>query len=209
MSIRTILSVVLGNIAGMPQSASHTRSDVQRNRRALLEAAQELLSTRGDVPMYEIARHAGVGQATLYRHFPDRRALLGAIAEEVLDGLEADAAAIPPGPDALATFLHRLVASMLRTHTLVQLAVAESADPREPGSLLHDLVQRLLGMVAVFVGQATAAGTLRPDVTADDVLIVLGMVKGVVDGVPVEEREAAAARALDFALHGILVAPPR
>jgi AcrR family transcriptional regulator len=190
-----------------PASAA-VRSDVQRNRRALLDAARQLLAVRGDVPMYEVARRAGVGQATLYRHFPDRRALIAAVAEEVLDAVEEEAAAIPPGPGALEALLRLIVASMVRTHALLQVVEDESSNPREPGTLLHGLVQRLLGMVAERFAPAKAAGVLRQDLTVDDVMLVLGMAKGVIEGLPADERDAASARALELALHGIL-APRR
>ena len=190
-----------------PASAA-VRSDVQRNRRALLDAARQLLAVRGDVPMYEVARRAGVGQATLYRHFPDRRALIAAVAEEVLDTVEEEAATIPPGPGALEALLRLIVASMVRTHALLQVVEDESSNPREPGTLLHGLVQRLLGMVAERFAPAKAAGVLRQDLTVDDVMLVLGMAKGVIEGLPADERDAASARALELALHGIL-APRR
>lgn len=191
-----------------PASAA-VRSDVQRNRRALLDAARQLLAVRGDVPMYEVARRAGVGQATLYRHFPDRRALIAAVAEEVLDAVEEEAAAIPPGPGALEALLRLIVASMVRTHALLQVVEDESSNPREPGTLLHGLVQRLLGMVAERFAPAKAAGVLRQDLTVDDVMLVLGMAKGVIEGLPADERDPASARALELALHGILAPPQR
>lgn len=159
--------------------------------------------------MYEIARRAGVGQATLYRHFPDRGALVAAVAEEVLDAVEEEAArVIPPGPRALEAFLRLLVASMVRTHALLQVVVEESSNPREPGSLLHGLVQRLLGMVAEHFAKAQEAGMLRTGVTLDDMMLVLGMAKGAMEGLPADEREAASARAIELALHGILAPSP-
>src|SRR6201999_3204489 len=56
------------------------RADARRNYEALLDAADEIFSRRGpDAPLDEIARRAGVGNATLYRHFPSRRDLLVAV----------------------------------------------------------------------------------------------------------------------------------
>ncbi len=198
------------HVSPTPPASAAVRSDVQRNRRALLAAARQLLAVRGDVPMYEVARRAGVGQATLYRHFPDRRALIAAVAEEVLDEVEEEAAAtIPPGPRALEALLRLIVASMVRTHALLQVVEDESSNPREPGTVLHGLVQRLLGMVAERFAPAKAAAVLRQDLTVDDVMLVLGMVKGVIEGLPADERGAASARALELALHGILASPQR
>jgi len=60
------------------------RKDAQRNREAILSAAKELFATSADVPMYEIARAAGIGQGTLYRHFADRRSIAIALFDEAL-----------------------------------------------------------------------------------------------------------------------------
>ena len=60
-------------------SETPLRKDAQRNREAILAAARELFAESADVPMYEIARRAGVGQATLYRNFPDRRNLAASL----------------------------------------------------------------------------------------------------------------------------------
>src|SRR4051812_23662664 len=69
------------------------RRDAARSRRAIIDAAGRLLGERGGtVPLYEVGRAARVGQATLYRHFPDRSALLAAVFEERLEELEAVAA---------------------------------------------------------------------------------------------------------------------
>lgn len=185
-------------------AASHRRSDAQRNRRALLEAARELVAERGDVAFYEIARRARVGQATLYRHFPDRRALLGALAEEVLDELEAETERHGPAPDALEAFLACFVRSLLATRALVQLLAEESSSPPRPGSVLHEVAERLVAMVEVIVRRSAEAGRLRDGVGAADVMLVLGMLKGVVDATAPEERDAAAERALELALRGVL-----
>src|SRR5690349_15036208 len=68
------------------------RRDAQRNRAAILEAAAEVLTrSEGFALMPEIARRAGVGQATLYRHFADRHALLAAVIGHQLELLEAAA----------------------------------------------------------------------------------------------------------------------
>ncbi len=187
------------------------RSDVQRNRRALLQAAHELFAAGRDVPMYEVARRAGVGQATLYRHFPDRLSLLAALAEEALAGLEEQARAIPPGPGALAAVL-RLVAGVLaRSGAFTEVLQEEekgSGRP-EPGSLLHRLMERVLALVAGPLQQAKAAGAISGDFQAEDVVLVLAMVKGALDaaGPAPAERAAVADRAVDLALYGLLARP--
>jgi len=64
----------------MTETERHLRSDALRNRRALLDAAAEVLCERGlDVPVTEIAQRAGVGRATLFRNFPSKQDLIAAI----------------------------------------------------------------------------------------------------------------------------------
>ena len=196
----------------LPHGGSHggsfgsaVRSDVERNHGALLEAARALLSERPDVPLYEIARRAGVGQATLYRHFPDRMALVGAIAAEVLDEVEAEAAASAPGgPEGLGVLLELVVSAMVRSGALLQLVDDEPSVAEQPGTVTYELVRRLLEMVGGRFDGAKAAGALRADASLDDVVLVLGMVKGVIRSVAPERRAPAASRALDLALRGLM-----
>jgi len=66
------------------------RSDAKRNRVRLVASARELFAAHGvDVPAREVARHAGVGVGTLYRHFPERADLVDAVLEESFDELIA------------------------------------------------------------------------------------------------------------------------
>jgi AcrR family transcriptional regulator len=60
------------------------RTDAQRNRESILVAARELFAESAEVPRCEVARKAGVGQATLYRNFPDHRDLVAALLDEYL-----------------------------------------------------------------------------------------------------------------------------
>lgn len=183
------------------------RSDVQRNRRALLAAGRELFESRRDVPLYEVAKRAGVGQATLYRHFPDRRALVLALVDEQIDQFEAEAAAtVPLGPGSFVALVGLLIAGLSRSHALIALLddEGETGGAREPGTAVYGFTQRLLAVVEPHFEQARADGRVRPDLQLNDVLLVLGMVEGVAQSAPPDQREELTARALDLALHGIL-----
>src|ERR1700745_2083307 len=98
------------------------RKDAQRNREAILEAARELFADCADVPMYEVARRAGVGQATLYRNFPDRRDLAAALLLEEMERTEQLAAEHAGDPDAFFVLLRNLVGTLARVHTLGERA---------------------------------------------------------------------------------------
>ena len=200
--------------SGIPAQADHPpalRSDVLRNRRALLQAAHELFAAGRDVPMYEVARRAGVGQATLYRHFPDRLSLLAALAEEALASLEEQVRALPPGPDALAAVLRLVAGALARSGAFTEvLQEEEKGGGRcDPGSLLHRMIERVLTLVAGPLEQAKAAGVISADLGRQDIVLVLAMVKGALDaaGPAPAERVAVADRAVDLALWGLLARP--
>lgn len=83
----------------MPERA--TRSDARRNRDALLAAARDVFARAGaDAPIEDVARAAGVGKGTLYRHFPTREHLFAAILQESVDALRDLARALLEAPDA-------------------------------------------------------------------------------------------------------------
>ena len=105
------------------------RADARDNRRKLIQAARDVLIDRGPAaPLEEIARRAGTGIATLYRHFPDRQAL---IRDVILDALHAtndearQAAAEEPDPfRALARYMHRAID--VRTAAVIPALLAEA-----------------------------------------------------------------------------------
>src|SRR5689334_13365385 len=69
--------------ASMERPRRVLRSDAERNRASILQAFTELLASDGaDVPLYRVAQRAGVGQATLYRHFPERTLLAVAVFDQ-------------------------------------------------------------------------------------------------------------------------------
>lgn len=81
------------------------RKDALRSRRAILDAARELYRDDAEASFAEIAHHAGLGQATVYRHFADRRAILVELVEEDMAELEERLAPETIGPDSLEHML--------------------------------------------------------------------------------------------------------
>jgi AcrR family transcriptional regulator len=176
------------------------RKDAQRNREAILTAAREMFAQSGDVPMYEIAKRAGVGQATLYRNFPDRGAIISAIFAEVLDHIEGVAAEHAEDPDAFFVILQSIAESQAYFHALIDCLNQDgnrTSRLEEPRKRLTNLLRRPLR-------DAKAAGTLRRDLTTDDVLLVLIMIDGALTSSTNRRRQAtAAARALTLVLDGL------
>ncbi|MGF7236288.1 MAG: TetR/AcrR family transcriptional regulator [Frankia sp.] len=177
------------------------RRDARRNREAILAAAKELFAESGEVPMCEIARRAGVGQATLYRHFPDREAVAAALAAEQLDRLERLAASRAGDPDAFFVVLRGIVDGQARCHGGLHDILRESPNAR---SGLDGFNQRLVELLRHPIRDAKAAGTLRPDLTVDDVVLVMAMVHGALDAIADPSgRAAAAGRALALTIDGL------
>jgi AcrR family transcriptional regulator len=181
-------------------SQTPRRKDAQRNREAILAAARELFAECADVPMYEVARRAGVGQATLYRNFPDRRDLAAALLAESMDRTERLAADHAGDPDAFFVLLRHIVDKISRFHGLGELAREDAC----VGSELHLRRQRFGELLKEPLRAAKAAGTVRCDVTIDDVFLMVLMVRGAIEGADgPAERAAAASRALALLLDGL------
>jgi AcrR family transcriptional regulator len=179
----------------MPQ-----RRDARRNREAILEAARELFAESGDVAMYEVARRAGVGQATLYRNFPDRDALIAALSLEWLDSLERVGAERAGDPDGFFVLLRAIVESQAQFHGLVDCA-------KEPSALASELElaqQRLAQLIAGALRDAKSAALVRDDLSLEDVFLVMAMVEGALSReADAAGRRVAAARVLALALDGL------
>jgi AcrR family transcriptional regulator len=176
------------------------RKDALRNREAILEAARELFAESADVPMYEIARRAGVGQATLYRNFPDRRNLAAAVVTEHMERTERLAAEHAGDPDAFFVLLRDIVESMAASRALGELAREDDC----LGSALERRRRRLAELMHEPLRAAKAAGTLRRDLTSDDVFLVLSMIKGAVERADsAAARAAAASRGLALVVDGL------
>jgi AcrR family transcriptional regulator len=176
------------------------RKDAQRNREAILAAARELFAECAEVPMYEVARRAGVGQATLYRNFPDRRDLAAALLLEEMEQTEHLAGEHAGDPDAFFVLLRNIVNTIARFHALGELAREDTC----LGSELQLRRRRLRELLAEPLRAAKAAGTVRCDVTMDDVFLLVLMVRGAIDGADGPSgRAAAASRALALVLDGL------
>lgn len=184
----------------MATATEPRRKDAQRNREAILAAARELFADCAEVPMYEIARRAGVGQATLYRNFPDRRNLAAAVLAEHMERTERLAVEHADDPDAFFVLLRDIVETMATSRAVGQLAREDEC----LGSALERRRTRLVELIQEPLRVAKAAGTVRRDLTIDDVFLVLSMIKGAVERADgAAARAAAASRAFALVLDGL------
>jgi AcrR family transcriptional regulator len=147
------------------------RADAQRNRDALVEVAAAAFARDGiDASLEEIARTAGVGIGTLYRHFPNRDTLLEAVFRRNVDDIAAQADELldtMPGDQALAEWMNRFVRYVATKKGLAgHLKSVVSADAEifaYSHAKMDDVMKRL-------VDAAIAEGSIRRDVDYQDVL---------------------------------------
>jgi AcrR family transcriptional regulator len=148
------------------------RADARRNRSAITTAALRLAGERGEaVSMEDIAREAGVGVGTLYRHFPDRRALLEDIAVDTLRELAAATRAevgATPAWEALLRVVDHCVALPL---ALIKSLV--TGEPERPE--LSRLEAEVNALIAEIAADAQREGDLRADVPPAEVVRVLNV----------------------------------
>ena len=165
-----------------------------------MAAGRELFADCADVPMYEVARRAGVGQATLYRNFPDRRDLAAALLLEEMERTEQLALDHAGDPDAFFVLLRHIVETIARFYPLGELAREDTC----VGSALQTRRRRLRELLQEPLRAAKAAGTVRCDLTIDDVFLLVLMLRGAIDAAEGPAgRAAAASRALALLLNGL------
>ncbi|MER6029872.1 helix-turn-helix domain-containing protein [Streptomyces sp. NPDC001851] len=172
-----------------PQPA--LRADARRNYERLVSAAREVFAARGvDVPMDDIARHAGVGNATLYRRFPTREALLQAVHRDQIEALYArsqELLAARSPDEGLATWLRELVK---QGSTSRSLATALVIALRDEGSDVSWCRERMYAAAAALLDRAQQAETIRTDVTVGQVLKLVNAVAFVAEGESDGEQQA-------------------
>jgi AcrR family transcriptional regulator len=188
---------------GVTLSNGQQRNDAARNRRAIVDAARELFADSGEVSMCEIARRAGVGQATLYRNYADRTALVAELLGEHIDRIAGIAEECAGDPDAFFVLLRRLVEGVVDFYALGELAREDACVDTQ----LEQGRQRIAEVMKQPLSDAKGAGALRRDASLEDVFLILLMARGAMarsNGAAA--RASAASRVLTLALDGLV--PP-
>ncbi len=150
------------------------RTDAARNRERLIAEAGRLFAAgNATVSLESIAQAAGVGVATLYRHFPTREALVEAVYRSELDALDADAEpllAAHGALDALRMWMDQYARFVAVKHAMRDaLRVALTS----PTTSATETRARIRSVVARFAAAGAADGTIRKDVEPDDVTLSL------------------------------------
>jgi AcrR family transcriptional regulator len=152
--------------------SSHRRADAIENRARIIEAARSVVATSDELKLNAIAKRAGVGQGTLYRHFPTREDLLAEVYRQDVDELVAAAPALLEEHEplnALARWFDR-VADYAQVKRGVFAAVEVA--------VWRDLSAHSLGPIGdaltMLLDAGKADGTIRRDVDARDVILLIG-----------------------------------
>jgi AcrR family transcriptional regulator len=180
--------------------ARRPRADAQRNAAGVLAAAQEVFAECGsDASLEAIARRAGVGIGTLYRHFPTREALVEAAFRQTIDAASARAAELweseEPGV-ALAVWLREQLTQSSACRGLAAEAMIMMLDEREgrPCDAMRAAGAKLLA-------RAQEAGSARADTDIDDLVRLVNAIGFATEDAP--DREAQADRLFALMMDGV------
>jgi len=156
------------------------RADARRNRERILQSARAVFAESGaDAQIDDVARHAGVGVGTVYRHFPTKQALVTELVRQTFrlftewarEALEAGGE-----PFALIEGLLRRIAETAAGDAGVQYALA-SSDAQAARSEAQAEQDELIAVIAELTGRARRAGTIRPGIEATDIaMLICGVV---------------------------------
>lgn len=147
------------------------RADAERNRERILHSARRIYREQGpDAPLDRIATEAGVGNATLYRHFPSREALRTAVLTDRMLAVEAFLTELEGEPDpwsAVDRYIRFLAATP--DNTLTDVLLTDPASTPE----LQAMRERIRTRVDALLSKAHRAGVLRPGYTVKDMNVFL------------------------------------
>lgn len=160
--------------------AKPQRADAVINRRRILEAAEAVFSAEGvHVPIDRVAKRAGVGVGTVYRHFPTKEDLFEAIVltrlEDLLVAARAEASSTAAGP-ALFSYLEQFARHASAKHDLFDALGAAGIDFKTHCSDKIDEMKQCIGLLLT---RAQEEGSVRPDISVDE---LIGLVVGTCQG---------------------------
>ncbi|MGC4941424.1 TetR/AcrR family transcriptional regulator [Kribbella sp. DT2] len=179
-------------------SARPPRADAQRNRARVLAAAERVFAERGTAASTEeVARAAGVGVGTVFRHFPTKEALLQALIVQRLTRIAADAREHAASPDP-AAFFDFFAAVVRGSATKLELADALAELGVHPTEAVAPVAEELTGALAALLEHAQQDGAVRRDIGVGDVIALLA-------GASQARRHAADDRPLAVILDGLRV----
>lgn len=183
------------------------RSDARRNRQHIVETARHAFAAEGlDLPIREIARRAGVGVATVYRHFPSRDDLVAVVLADQVADCEAEIRAALADPDsrrALRSTVLRFAERQVHDRGLNEALLGSAAN----GGTFSEQRRAHAAVFAQLVRRARDDGALRPGISTDDARLALRAISSL--RVPAGRASAAVPRLTELLLGAILTEEAR
>jgi AcrR family transcriptional regulator len=180
---------------------SPLRADAERTVQAILEAAEQVLSSDPAASMEQIAEQAGVARTTVHRRFATREALIDALAASAVQQIEQAVAAARPRTAPPLVALHQGTANLLGVKLAWRFAVTQIS----PGSPAAEIQQRVTAELDLVLQRLQQSGLIRADT---DLLWARRAYQGLLDttispGETETDPDLLAARIVDTLLHGI------
>jgi AcrR family transcriptional regulator len=177
------------------------RADARRNREKIVSAARTIVAEQGEAAQIDdVARLAGVGVGTVYRHFPNKDALMGELVRQnVLEctGVAHDCASVEDAWEAFASMVRR---SCERGAADAAFRRTWQAAAPEAEAYAADVKLELIAAARVLIDRAHAAGVLREDFTVEDMPGLMCGLGAAIDAMPDGDRWR---RLVEFALDGL------
>jgi AcrR family transcriptional regulator len=190
-------------MSGQEVRVAVKRADAEQNRARIVEVARAALTRSSDATLNSIAKAAGVGQGTLYRHFPTREALLVEVyrvdLRNLLDRAPVLLAEHPP-VEALRRWLSRLA-----EYGRIKHGAAQAVRAATRADLSAEYYAETVAVIASLLAAGQAAGEIRPDVDAEEVLLLVGFLWRV----PNQDWENRTAHLLELVLDGLRMSARR
>jgi AcrR family transcriptional regulator len=156
------------------QPPTPLRADAQHNRERILQVAHDALAASPDASLNSIAKAAGVGPGTLYRHFPTREALVLAVyrhdVQQLVDSVPFLLREHPP-LEALRLWFERLA-----SYVKIKRGLGDALDAATQEAVFSDTYGPVIGAIAELLRANEAAGTIRPNLDPNDVLLLMGAI---------------------------------
>lgn len=180
------------------------RRDAEENRAVILAAADLVFASHGiTVPLDLVCQQAGVGRATLYRHFPDRHHLIVALLERGLEETAAKAVELGDRDDAFFVLLRFHAERIHSRSSLVDYwRVLDRGAPE-----VRRVRERFHQIFSPLIFRAVEAGTCRPDIQVEDVTLLVSMLGSALRGRSADEQARLSLRAFELLVAGLRPRP--
>ena len=184
----------------MPSAERQPRKDAAANRERVLDAATELVRREGErVPMADIARHAGVGVGTVYRHFSAREDLLAALVHRSFGLALANARAAAAEPGSALLGVRSFLMATLRERDRFVLPLHGGPPVFTPAT--RELQAEVRGVLQALLDRGRSAGEVRGDLTPVDLIVAASLLSRPLP--TADDWDRFAARQIDLLVHGL------